>query len=206
MRYGKIALTMSDPSVTRWLHDLHEGCDVAAQCLWEFLHKRLLGLAQKQLDRKTPVAFDEEDVALSAFDSLCRAIQQGQYEIGDRDELWSLLAVITVNKARRRVRDENRLRRGGGHTQHDSDVLETLMSAQPDVSTTIMMQEECERLLAMLKRREVQLVALLKVEGYTNEQIASLLGCSRRAVQRRLNIIRRLWRTSAQLEPTSEAD
>lgn len=198
---------MSDLSVTRWLNELHEGCDVAAGLLWEFLHKRLLGLAHKELDQRVQTGFDEEDVALSAFDSLCRAIQGGRYDIGDRDELWRLLAVITVNKARRRVRDENRLRRGGGHKRHDSDVLETLMCAQPDVGATLMMREECHRLLAMLKKRDVQMVALLKVEGYTNEQIAQQLGCSRRAVQRRLNIIRRLWSTSTDLEPaTSDSE
>ena len=56
-----------------------------------------------------------------------------------------------------------------------------------------MMQEECQLLLTRLEKRDVQLVAVLKVEGYTNEEVAQQLGCSRRAVQRRLNIIRNLW-------------
>jgi DNA-directed RNA polymerase specialized sigma24 family protein len=45
----------------------------------------------------------------------------------------------------------------------------------------------------MLERREVQLVALLRVEGYTNEEIAQQLGCTRRSVQRRINLIREVW-------------
>jgi DNA-directed RNA polymerase specialized sigma24 family protein len=56
-----------------------------------------------------------------------------------------------------------------------------------------MMQEECQRLLGRLKKRDVQLVALLKVDGYTNEEVANRLGCTRRSVQRRLELIRHIW-------------
>ena len=55
------------------------------------------------------------------------------------------------------------------------------------------MKEECERLLKMLVRDEVKQVALLKVEGYTNEEIAGLLDCTRRTVQRRMDFIRTVW-------------
>ena len=36
-----------------------------------------------------------------------------------------------------------------------------------------------------------------RVEGYTNDEIASKLGCTRRTVQRRLNLIRDLWQRDA---------
>jgi DNA-directed RNA polymerase specialized sigma24 family protein len=45
----------------------------------------------------------------------------------------------------------------------------------------------------MLPLPEIQQVALLKVDGYTNDEIAQQLGCTRRTVQRRLNLIRDVW-------------
>jgi len=35
------------------------------------------------------------------------------------------------------------------------------------------------------------------MEGYTNEEIAQRLGCARRTVQRRLNLIQDVWQHEA---------
>ena len=55
------------------------------------------------------------------------------------------------------------------------------------------MEEECERLLQLLVRDDVKQVALLRIEGYTNDEIAAALSCTRRTVQRRLDFIRSVW-------------
>ena len=184
---------MSHPSVTRWLQELRRGDEFAAERLWEFVQHRLLRLAHHEVKRGNPTVYDEEDVALSAFAALCGSVQQGSYsDIDNRDELWKLLAVITLNKARNRARDENRQRRGGG-LQVSDDLLEEVASSNADPAATMLMKDECQRLLNQLPRREIQLVALLKVEGYTNEQIAQRLGCTTRSVYRRLNFIRDAW-------------
>ena len=36
-------------------------------------------------------------------------------------------------------------------------------------------------------------IALLKLEGYTNEEIAAAMGCSLPTVERRLRLIRKAW-------------
>ena len=96
---------MSDTSVTRWLHELKKGDDSAARRLWQFLHRRILSVAAQELPVGGSASYDEEDVAQSAFHAFCRAIQQEKYPmIAGRDELWRLLAVVTVNKARDRAR------------------------------------------------------------------------------------------------------
>jgi DNA-directed RNA polymerase specialized sigma24 family protein len=186
----------SEAAVTRWLADLRQGDEAAAARLWEHLHRRLLLLAQREVARKAPAGFDAEDVALSAVHTLCQSIQHGRYgDVEDRESLWRLLLVITVNKVRRRVRDENRLRRGGGLTRSDDggELLGSLASPEPDPQMASMAREECQRLLGSLGSRDLQLVALLKAEGYTDEQVAESLGCTRRTVQRRLALIRDLW-------------
>ena len=68
-----------------------------------------------------------------------------------------------------------------------------LMRSLPCPENRAIMQEECKRLLSLLEKRELKLLALLKVEGYTNQEIAEQLGCSRRTIQRRLDMIRDIW-------------
>ena len=193
LRRALKVVLMSTPSLTHWINELQAGSDQAARILWQHLHKGLLELAQKQLAETTPTGFDEEDVVLSAFNALCDAIRQGRYDIGDRNELWRMATVIVVNRAYNRLRDEKRLRRGGGRKRKPSSVLESLVCPKPDATTVLMMQEECQHMLAKLKTPDLEMVALLKVEGHTDEQVAEKLGCSRRTVQRRLSIIRKLW-------------
>jgi DNA-directed RNA polymerase specialized sigma24 family protein len=53
--------------------------------------------------------------------------------------------------------------------------------------------EECQRLLDALADEEARAVALFKMEGYTNEEIAQKLDCAPRTVERKLNLIRQLW-------------
>ena len=55
------------------------------------------------------------------------------------------------------------------------------------------MAEECQRLLEMLGDDQLRSVALWKMEGYTNEEIAGKLGCAVATVERRLRLIRRIW-------------
>ena len=66
-------------SVTHWLGALRGGELDAAQPLWERYFARLVRLAQARLrtNRRPGAAEDEEDAALSAFDSFCRAATAG---------------------------------------------------------------------------------------------------------------------------------
>ena len=95
------------------------------------------------------------------------------------------------------MRDEKRLCRGGGLKRAANGVLDSLISPTPDASTALIMREECQQMLAKLKTPDLEMVALLKVDGYTDEQVAERLGCSRRTVQRRLRLIRRLWSSTS---------
>src|SRR5262245_1006353 len=107
---------MSSPkSVTHWLEQLQAGDSAAAQPLWERYFHRLVGLARAKLQGAPRRAADEEDVALSAFDSFCRGAERGHFpQLEDRDNLWRLLVTLTVRKAARLARDERCQKRGGG--------------------------------------------------------------------------------------------
>lgn len=67
------------------------------------------------------------------------------------------------------------------------------MGREPTPEVADRMQSECERLLDLLNDENLRSLALLKLEGYTNEEIAVQLGCARRTVQRRLSLIQEIW-------------
>src|SRR5262249_28301885 len=80
-------------SVTQWISALKQGDQAAASGLWDSYFRRLVGLARARLRDVPRLVADEEDVALSAFDSFCRRAQAGQFRsLHDRDDLWQILA------------------------------------------------------------------------------------------------------------------
>ena len=187
---------MSNASVTQWMHDLRRGDEYAASRLWDSLRTRLMQLARGTMKGNVPRGYDEEDVALSAFAKLVQSLQIGSYEeLAGRGELWKLVATIALNKARDRAREENRQRRGGNvtHQPMNNDLAAVLTSATEDPASVALVQEECRRLISQLDEPNLQLVALLKVEGFTNVEIAKRLDCTQRSVYRRLNLIREIW-------------
>ena len=77
--------------------------------------RTLVGLARARLEGMRHAVADEEDAALSAFDSFCRRRRAGRFpRLDDRDDLWRLLVVITERKASDQAQRERRLKRGGG--------------------------------------------------------------------------------------------
>jgi DNA-directed RNA polymerase specialized sigma24 family protein len=53
--------------------------------------------------------------------------------------------------------------------------------------------EECGRLLDALDSDVLRSVAVWKMEGYSNAEIAAKLGRSESTVERKLNLIRQIW-------------
>jgi DNA-directed RNA polymerase specialized sigma24 family protein len=179
-------------SVTHWLTQLQAGDAAAAQPLWERYFRRLVGLARQKLQGRPRRVANEEDVALSAFDSFCRAAEEGRFpQLGDRDSLWRLLVVITARKAAHLARDEGRRNRGGGGSA--SACLDEVPGQEPTPAFAAQAAEEYRRLLGLLGDADLQRVAVLKMEGYTVEEIATQLGRVPRTVKRWLQMIRQIW-------------
>jgi DNA-directed RNA polymerase specialized sigma24 family protein len=185
----------SEGSVTRCIGALQAGDAAAAQQLWERYFRRLVGLARMKLEKAPRRAADEEDVALSAFDTFCRHAQERRFpDLADRECLWKLLVVITARKAAHQVRDEGRRRpRGGAALEADDEVLDRLLTREPDPPLAAQVAEQCQRLLGRLGDEELVKAAVARMEGYKVEEIAALLGWTPRTVKRMLQVIRGLW-------------
>ena len=183
-------------SVTVWIQQLHAGNSLAAQKLWEGYFHRLVGLARGKLRTMPRRGADEEDVALSAFDSFFRGVERGQFlQLDDRDDLWQVLLMITERKAFDLVEHEGRQKRDWRRNQ-SADAPSgnmDLAGREPDPAFAAQVGEECEKLLTKLADANLRLIAVRKMEGYTNKEIAEELGCSLVTVERRLRLIRLEW-------------
>jgi DNA-directed RNA polymerase specialized sigma24 family protein len=195
----------SDASVTHWLDLLKQGERAAAGPLWERYFHLLVVRARAALGTAPRRAVDEEDVALSAFDSFCRGAAQGRFpRLDDRDDLWRLLLVLTARKAIHQVRDERRARRGGGKVRTEADLLGNaaadgeaalaqVMGAEPTPELAAQVAEACRRLLAQLGDEGLRAIAVWQMEGFTVKEIAAKLDVAPRTVARKLAQIRDMW-------------
>ena len=188
--------------VTHWLDQLKAGDRAAVDPLWAEYFHQVLRLAGQRLRSAPRLAGDAEDVAVSAFASFCRAAEDGRLpRLTDRHSLWSHLFVYTIRKAHDLVKREYAAKRGGGTVVTESglrgpddgrSVLDVL-GREPDPELAALVAEEYRAMLARLPSDDFRAVAQWDLEGYTNDEIAAKLGCSRRRVERMVRIIRDLW-------------
>jgi DNA-directed RNA polymerase specialized sigma24 family protein len=184
----------SEGSVSQWIDRLKTGDRGVIGHLWERYFQRLLHLARAKLQAATRRVADEEDVALSAFHSFCCAAEQGRFpQLLDRDSLWRLLVVLTSRKASHFVRDQRRHKRRPPAHDGDSQELDEILGSEPTPQFAALLAEECQRLLGALGSAELAQLALWKMEGYSNEEIAAKLDCVPRTVERKLRLISSLW-------------
>ncbi len=189
---------MSD-SVSFWIERLKTGDHEAAQRLWESYFARLVRLARGHLRGAARAVADEEDVVVSAFDSFCRGAEGGRFpQLTDRNDLWQLLVTITRRKTVDLVEFNARQKRCAAATHsldemRGTDVAYDPAGSEPSPDFAVQIAEEVQRLLAALGKDDLRTLALWKMEGYSNGEIATRLGCVERTVERKLWLIRRIW-------------
>jgi DNA-directed RNA polymerase specialized sigma24 family protein len=189
-----------------WISQLKEGDPVAAQQLWDIYFGRMVNAARLKLHGVPGRMADEEDVALSAFKSFCRGARDGRFlQVLEHEDPWPLLLALTTHKAVDLVRHERRIKRGGAcRVSHqpdapngspvEEDPLTEVVGREPDPRWTYETAEECQELLDRLSDTLLRAIALWRIEGFTTEEIAVKLGCASRTVERKMQLIRRLWK------------
>jgi DNA-directed RNA polymerase specialized sigma24 family protein len=188
-------------SVSQWISELEAGDSEAAAKIWRRYGARLLRLAQNRLGTTRRRVSDEEDIALTAFAQFCRGVQQKRFaKLEDRDDLWHLLVVLTVRKSVDQVRRETRRSERGesvfrvaNDCTSQTPGIDQVTGSQFPPDLVVQSLEQCELLLSRLDDETLRQVALWKLEGLTNEEIAEKLGCVTRTVERKLAILRRKW-------------
>ena len=201
-----------DDEITDWIHRLRRGDSRAAQAIWEGYFDKLAALSRQKLASVPRRAADEEDVALSALKSFCQGIVANRFpKLDDRHDLWKVLVTITSRKVLAQRRRHFSKKRGGGKVRGESvflplasqpaeaDGIDQVLGREPTPELAATLAEQCSGLLAQLDDR-LKPIALAKMEGFSNQEIAERLDVALRTVERRLGQIRQIW--SAQSEPS----
>jgi RNA polymerase sigma factor (sigma-70 family) len=147
-------------------------------------------LARGRLQDLPGLANYDEDVALRSFYSVFRRLRDPDrpLQLTSRDDLWRLLATRTISRAIDLIR-----RHRPAEVPGEQDIMQ-LLTSEPTPEEAAEVADECRRLLDLLEVPELRQIALWKVEGYTNEEIASRLDCVPRTVERKVRRIRLLWK------------
>jgi DNA-directed RNA polymerase specialized sigma24 family protein len=193
---------MSSPgSITCWLNGLRAGESLAVLKVWENYFQQMVTLARDRLRLTSRAAADQEDVALSAFNSFCAAVKKGRFpRLNDRHDLWQVLFLLTKRKAIDHIQYEKAGKRDQGKTEPlpgDGSPGADLAGREPDPAEAAELAEECRRLLNLLPE-DLRLLAVRKMEGYTNKECMVELRCSLATVERRLQLIRSEWEAAAE--------
>lgn len=194
-------------SVTAWLHQLKAGRISQADPLWQRYKEQLVRLARRKLGRSPRRVADEEDVVLSAFNGVLQGVADGRFlQLDDRDDLWQVLVMLTERRAIALRRRERTLKRGHGKVRGESVFagaesgdshrpgLDQVCARAATPAFAAEMTERLRELLDQLTDETPRRIALGKLAGYTNQELAHQLGISLRAVERKLGVIRDRWR------------
>jgi DNA-directed RNA polymerase specialized sigma24 family protein len=175
----------------------------AARLIWERYFHALLALARDNLRPRIRRRESEEDVLQDMYASFCRRQRRGEFDLANRDQLWGLLVRITLckvrntaNKHRSKKRDINREEawQPGDAPGALSLDLDGIRDRGPGPSEAAVLNEALEQRLSALDDSRLRSLALQKLEGWTNAEIAISIGRTERAVERKLKLIRECWR------------
>lgn len=186
----------SPGSVTWLFARFRDGDDAALDQLWQRFLPRLLGLARKVLARYPGPLADADDAVQEALVSFWGRTRAGAFdELANRDHLWGLLARFTVYKTGHLARRESAGKRGGGQVIRESEFGSELsgqalaeLARQP--ATTV---DQCAAELLEGLPEELQEFAVLRLLGHSSAEVAQLLNCTQRKVQRKLELVRLHW-------------
>ncbi|SFJ50352.1 RNA polymerase sigma factor, sigma-70 family [Planctomicrobium piriforme] len=185
--------------LTEWLQKLKAGDAQAMQQMWQHFFEQLRNVADNRLNHLFNAGVDGEDVAASVFESLWRAAAEGRLaHVQDVDELLWMLLAMTRRKCIDSKRRQMAYRRGGGRTilslGDSANLFREIVTPEPDPEYLVALNDEFQRVLSKLKDPVLQRIAVLRIEGYTFDEIATLLGLALATIRRKLRLIRQTYR------------
>jgi RNA polymerase sigma-70 factor (ECF subfamily) len=184
-----------ETSFENLMQRLRGGDQEAATAIFRQFAHRLIALARGHLAPQFRTKVDPEDVVQSVFRSFFVRQREGQYAFTGWNDLWSLLALITLRKCGHRVehyrascRDVNR-EAAPPPSPQDSAASWEFIAREPTPSEAVMLLEVMEGIIKGLSARHRRIVEL-SLQGENTERISASIGCSERTVERVLERLR----------------
>lgn len=194
----------ADEQISVWIEKLAAGDERAPEVIWNEYFEKIQRYAKRRLKETPRRTTDEQDIALSAFNSFFEGVKADKFpRLDDRDDLWKVLITITARKVTAQKRKHFAAKRGAGKVSGESVFLRVddaqaglhqFLGNEPTPAFVAEMEEQCEVLLSQLDDVTLREIAEAKFEGYSNDEIADRLGKNVRTIERKLALIRDIWR------------
>ncbi len=170
---------------------LRSGDSAAANEVHERYAHRLMQLAARRVAQKYRAKFDPDDVVQSVFHSFFQRHAAGQFDFGDWNNLWSLLANITIRKCGKHVQAFSRDKRDVNreHNPLEETSPNEIGEADATLEHAIVFEETLQQLLDELTEDQ-QAVLILKLQDFSIEEISERVGRTERTIYRVLTLIR----------------
>jgi RNA polymerase sigma factor (sigma-70 family) len=185
---------MSSPSdFDQLMYRLRRGEEDAASEVFHRFAQRLVALARSQLDSWIRTRVEPEDVIQSVFRSFFTRFEAKQFQFADWDNLWTVLALITVRKCANRSEFWQAAKRDlqrEASVPKVRDPLEEAMARDPTPSEAAILSETVEQLMKSVPEQD-RSVLTLHLQGCDIPAISSQIRRTERTVRRTLERIRR---------------
>lgn len=171
------------------LREARNGNQEAWETLFNECYPKVRRVVRRRLNRSLRTIYDSRDFANEAMENLAAHLHQ--LEFPTVGSLIAFLAKVAEQKVIDEHRRQNTAKRDGNRTQsisagEDEDGFGAMQvsSSEPTASQFAQANEVHERLLARGGDETERRVILLKQQGYSNQDIASLTGWNIRKIQR----------------------
>ncbi|MBL8898929.1 MAG: hypothetical protein JNM84_14915 [Planctomycetes bacterium] len=182
-----------DQAITNWLVHLERGEGEAAERLWQQYFEQCCRLARARIAAPLRREHDAEDVASSALRALCAGVEAGRFDrLESRNDLWRLLATITIRKASNAARRRTCRPEVGESALGVGESGPLPFQGLSDQRVLADWSATCDELIERLEPK-LRDVALLRLQGFTNPEIAERLERSVKTIERYLGLIRLEW-------------
>jgi RNA polymerase sigma-70 factor (ECF subfamily) len=167
----------------------------AARKLFERYVDRLVALARRRLSQSMASRVDPEDIVQSVFRTFFGRLEEGRFQLEQKDDLCKLLVRITVHKTLRQVAYQTAAKRSpiaeAGQEDKDREELFAVLDREPSPEEAVVFLDQLEHFLARLNAEERRILEM-KVNGYSNDDICKELNIYDRKIRRVLERIRGL--------------
>jgi RNA polymerase sigma-70 factor (ECF subfamily) len=170
------------------------GDEDAARQIHERYVDQLLALAKRRISQRLARRVDAEDILQSVFRTFFNRARQGQFHVEDPDDLCKLLVRITLHKTLRQVAFHSAAKRdmkheeGSGHETERDRLLE-VMDREPSPEEASTFLDELESILEQQRPQDREIIDL-RMQGFSNVEIAEKLGISDRKIRRLMERLR----------------
>lgn len=195
-------------SVSILLERLKKGDEQVGGQIWQRYMQDLIALSRRRLNRATNRKLsDEEDIAVCAFNAFLMGVRANRFQkLDNRDDLWQVLVMLADRNAIDQIRKLNSKKRGEGKVRGESVFVDqdpsnpsksigisALVDDQPTPEFAVQFGEEVRARLSKLNSEELNEIVMLRLEGYTNQEIADRFNLSLSTIERKLKLIRKIW-------------